>query len=418
MTGKSEIPPANGADEKLPRIEDCPPLEGRRVLLRLDLNAPLDAGRLRDDSRLRAVLPTLRELRAAGAAVLILSHLGRPPEGAEGAARTAWSLAPVAARLSELLQSAVPLVSDWLEKDIPWAPGEVLLAENIRFLPGEIRNDDDLARRMGALCEVYINDAFSVSHREHASTCGVLKYAPRVCAGPGLLRELDGLEACFRDPARPLVAVVGGAKLESKLGVLHSLLGQVDHLLVGGLVGAALLAVSGRSTPGGLDLDEVQKKDARKVLEVGGERLLLPEDAVCARSTEASDCQVRRCGELRQEELVLDIGPATAERFSALVRGAGTVLWSGPLGLYEQERFAAGTRALAAAVAASEAYSVVGGGDTLAALVTLGYPEAVSFASTGGGAFLSYLRDRNLPALKMLRERMRALRAMERARDL
>ncbi len=380
-------------------------LAGRRVLIREDLNVPVADGRVSSDARIRAALPTITAARDAGAKVLLLSHLGRPVEG-EPEAR--FSLAPVATRLGELLGQPVRLVEHWLD-GVELADGEVALAENVRFNAGEKADDEALARRMAALCDVFVMDAFGTAHRAQASTHGVARFAPVAVAGPLLAAELDALGRALDDPARPFVAIVGGAKVSGKLEVLRRLAGRVDSLIVGGGIANTLLAAAGH--PVGASLHEADLVDfARELLDGrhGGAALPLPSD-VCVAKRFAADAQSRVCNvaEVADDEMILDVGPETAATYAGLLAGAGTIVWNGPLGVFEFDAFAAGTEALARAIADSRAFSIAGGGDTLAAIDRFEIADRVSYISTGGGAFLEFLEGRTLPAVAMLEARAR-----------
>ncbi len=388
------------------RMEDVR-MKGKRVLIREDLNVPLADGEVADDTRIRAALPTLRRAVEKGARVMVMSHLGRPKEG-EFDPR--FSLAPVAARLSGLLEQPVRLERDWLD-GVEVAEGEVMLCENVRFCVGEKACDDDLSRRMAALCDIYVNDAFATAHRAHASTYGVAKYAPLAVAGPLLIREIEALNQALLSPARPLVAVVGGSKVSTKLEVLETLLEKVDRLIVGGGIANTFMQAAG--LPIGRSLSEPELVDtARRLLgqarEKGAE-IPLPIDVATAREFSAeAEAVIKPVEEVAEDDLILDIGPQTIERFCGPLREAGTIVWNGPLGVFEFENFAAGTRALAEAIADSPAFSLAGGGDTLAAIARFGVADRISYISTGGGAFLEFLEGKELPAIAILRERARA----------
>lgn len=381
-------------------------LAGRRVLIREDLNVPLNAdGSIGDDSRLRAALPTIRKARDAGAHVMVMSHLGRP---AEGVPDPSLSLAPVADWLSQALGAPVPLVRDWIG-GVEVAAGAVVLLENTRFLVGEKQNADDLARRMAALCDLYVNDAFATAHRAEASTHGVAKYAPHVCAGPLLAGEIDALARATANPARPLVAVVGGSKVSTKLEILESLRARVDVLLVGGGIANTFLKAAGH--PIGRSLcEEDLLPSARRMLEAGGgARIPLPVDVVCAESFAADAvATVKAVADVGPQDMILDVGPETRLAIQQVLRQAGTIVWNGPLGVFEFDAFGAGTESLARAIAESPAFSIAGGGDTLAAIAKYGVADGISCISTGGGAFLEYLEGKVLPAVAMLEERARA----------
>jgi phosphoglycerate kinase len=392
-------------------------LAGKRVLIRVDFNVPIAGGKVAEDTRIRASLPTIRYALDAGASVLLVSHLGRPEEGKHD---PALSLAPVAERLSELLGQQVPLVKNWLE-GVQVKPGQVVMCENVRFEIGEKSNSDELARHMAALCNVYVNDAFGTAHRAQASTCGVAKYAPVACAGPLMLAELKAAERALKDPERPLVAIVGGAKVSTKLALLGSLLDKVDQLIVGGGIANTFLKAAGYHIGGSLheaDLVPEAKRLLQKAADAG-KPLPLPADVVCAKSVSAdAAATVKTIEAIAPDDVIADIGPATADHYAALLREAKTIIWNGPLGVFEYQPFSVGTRRIAEAIAASTAFSVAGGGDTLAAIARFGVGEKISYISTGGGAFLELLQGDRLPALVMLEESARAWAAMERAREL
>jgi len=384
-------------------------LRDKRVLIREDLNVPVEGGIISSDARLRAAVPSLRAAVDAGARVIVMSHLGRPKEGEFS---TEDSLAPVAVRLGELLGHPVRLQREWLD-GVECAPGEVVLCENVRFNKGEKKDDEVLARRMAALCDVFVMDAFGTAHRAEASTHGVARFAPIACAGPLLVGELDALSRALAQPARPLVAIVAGSKVSTKLTVLEALLGKVDKLIVGGGIANTFLAANGIAV--GKSLHEPDMLDtARALLEQAvarGAEIPLPTDVVVAEEfSPAAVATVRPVGEVRPHELILDIGPQTAARFAGLLAGAGTILWNGPVGVFEFDQFGGGTEVLAKAVAASPAFSLAGGGDTLAAIEKYGVASGISYISTGGGAFLEFVEGKTLPAVAMLESRAAATR--------
>src|SRR5579862_807433 len=388
---------------KLLRMTDAD-LRNKRVLIREDLNVPVQDGSVTSDARIRAALATIRYALDQHARVFIVSHLGRPKEGVEDAGLT---LAPVAARLSELLGKPVPLRKGWLE-GVDCAPGSAVLCENVRFLPGEKQDDPQLARRMAALCDVFVMDAFGTAHRAEASTHGVAREAPVACAGPLLVGELEALERALQKPARPLVAIVGGSKISTKLTVLESLLEKVDNLIVGGGIANTFLAATGVGI--GKSLHEADMLDvARRLLEKArarGTEIPLPTDVVVAKEFAATaHADVRPISEVRRDEMILDIGPDTADRFSSLLQSAGTIIWNGPVGVFEFEQFGEGTRAIAQAIARSKAFSLAGGGDTLAAIEKYGVDDGISYVSTGGGAFLEFVEGKTLPAVAVLEQR-------------
>lgn len=383
-------------------------LAGKRVLIREDLNVPVKDGVVTSDARIRASLPTIQHALKAGARVMLLSHLGRPTEGEYS---EEFSLAPVAARLSELLGRKVPLQKDWLA-GIECAPGEAVLCENVRFNKGEKKDDEKLARRMAALCDIYVMDAFGTAHRAEASTHGVGKFAPVACAGPLLVNELVALETALEKPARPLTAIVAGSKVSTKLTVLEALLAKVDRLIVGGGIANTFLAATGVGV--GKSLYEKDMLDvARKLLDQAhgkGTEIPLPTDVVVAKELSATaEADVKPVEKVQPDEMILDIGPDTAERFSVLLQEPGTIVWNGPVGVFEYDQFGEGTRVLATAIARSKAFSLAGGGDTLAAIEKYGVEEGISYISTGGGAFLEFVEGKKLPAVAMLEERARKL---------
>jgi phosphoglycerate kinase len=379
-------------------------LRAKRVLIRQDLNVPVADGKVTSDARIRASLPTIRLAMDQGARVFVMSHLGRPEEGVYA---EEFSLAPVAARLSELLGRPVPLVRDWLD-GVDCAPGAVVLCENVRFNKGEKKDREDLARRMAALCDVYVMDAFGTAHRAEASTHGVARFAPVACAGPLLAGELEALERALEKPARPLVAIVAGSKVSTKLTVLETLLDRVDKLIVGGGIANTFLAATGVGV--GKSLHEPDMLDmARRLIDKArarGAEIPLPTDVVVAREFAATaHADVRGIHEVAGDEMILDIGPDTAERLGALLEQAGTILWNGPVGVFEFDQFGEGTKAIAQAIARSKAFSLAGGGDTLAAIEKYGVEEGISYISTGGGAFLEFVEGKVLPAVAVLESR-------------
>ncbi len=382
-------------------------LAGKRVLIREDLNSPVAGGRVTSDDRIRASLPTIQQALDAGARVAIMAHQGRPKEGQPDPES---SLAPVAARLSELLGREVPLIENWVDGLPEIAPGELVLCENVRWQAGEKDNEDALAQKMAALCDVYVMDAFGVAHRAQASTHGVAKHAPVACAGPLLLHELEALRIVLERPARPLVAIVGGSKVSTKLGVLDALLEQVDQLIVGGGIANTFIAAEGY--PVGRSLYEADLvPTARGLIEKArarGAEIPIPSDAVVAAEPSGeAPASVKAVAEIGDQDMILDVGPETRARYAGMLAHAGTIFWNGPVGMFELEPFAGGTRALADAIAASEGYSIAGGGDTLAALHQFGLTERMSTISTGGGAFLEFVEHGSLPAVDILEQRGR-----------
>jgi phosphoglycerate kinase len=379
-------------------------LAGKRVLVREDFNVPVADGKVTSDARLRAAVPTLRNAADAGARVLVMSHLGRPTEGERD---PALSLAPVAKALERLLARPVRFHDGALEAAAA-APGEIVLLENVRFLKGEKKDDPALAARMAALCDVFVMDAFGTAHRAEASTHGVALAAPVACAGPLLAAELDALERALGNPKRPLVAVVGGSKVSTKLEVLESLLAKVDALVVGGGIANTFLAAAG--LPVGKSLHEPDMVEVAKrllaVAKAKGIALPVPTDVVVAREFAATaQATTKPAAAVAPDEMILDIGPDSARAVAAVVAQAGTIIWNGPVGVFEFDAFGGGTKALAEAIAASPAFSIAGGGDTLAAIEKYGIERDVSYISTGGGAFLEFVEGKTLPAVAALERR-------------
>ena len=374
-------------------------LGGRRVLIREDLNVPVSDGAVTSDVRIRAALPTIEAALEAGAAVMLMSHLGRPVEGQPD---QDFSLQPVAARLSELLGRDVPLVEDWID-GVEVNSGDVVLLENVRFLDGEKACDEALARKMADLCDVFVMDAFGTAHRAQASTYGVAEYAPVACAGPLLSAELDALGKALDNPARPLVAIVGGSKVSTKLTVLDALAGIVDCLIVGGGIANTFIAAAGHGV--GKSLYEADMLDIARELATAKEgraEIPVPSDVVVAEEFADVAGTTKVVGAVASDELILDIGPDTTAQFTSIIASAGTVIWNGPVGVFEFDSFGAGTEALAEAIAASDAFSVAGGGDTLAAIDKYGVADRISYISTGGGAFLEFVEGKKLPAVEIL----------------
>ncbi len=379
-------------------------LSGKRVLIREDLNVPILDGVVSSDARIRAALPTIQAALTAKARVLVMSHLGRPEEGKYA---EEFSLAPVAKRLAQLLGVPVALKKDWLD-GVDVHPGEVVLLENVRFNKGEKKDADDLAKKMAALCDVYVMDAFGTAHRAEASTHGVAKYAPVACAGPLLVSELSALETALEKPARPLLAIVAGSKVSTKLTVLESLLGKVDQMIVGGGITNTFLAALGFNV--GKSLYEPAMLDiCKRLLEQSKKRgivIPMPTDVVVATQFSAkAEADVKPVGTVSDDEMILDIGPDSAEALAKLIASAGTILWNGPVGVFEYEQFGEGTRTLAKAIARSKAFSLAGGGDTLAAIEKYGIEDSISYISTGGGAFLEFVEGKKLPAVEILEKR-------------
>jgi phosphoglycerate kinase len=388
---------------KITKMSDLD-LRAKRVLIREDLNVPVQSGAVTSDVRIRAALPTIQIALTAKARVIVMSHLGRPEEGNYA---EEFSLAPVAKRLAQLLGVPVALKKDWLG-GVEVGPGEVVLLENVRFNKGEKKDADDLSRRMAALCDIYVMDAFGTAHRAEASTHGVAKYAPVVCAGPLLVSELSALETALLNPARPLLAIVAGSKVSTKLTVLESLLSKVDQLIVGGGITNTFLAALGFNV--GKSLYEPNMLDiCKRLLEQSKKRgivIPMPTDVVVAAECSATaEADVKDVANVSAEDMILDIGPDSAEAMAALVGSAGTILWNGPVGVFEFEQFGEGTRSLATAIARSKAFSLAGGGDTIAAIEKYGIEDSISYISTGGGAFLEFVEGKKLPAVEILEQR-------------
>ena len=380
-------------------------LAGKRVFIRSDLNVPLDdAGKITEDTRIRASVPAIRMALDAGAAVMVTSHLGRPTEGTITPEDT---LAPIAARLSELLGMPVPLIQNWVD-GVNVAPGQVVLLENCRCNKGEKKNDQALSRKMAALCDVYANDAFGTAHRAEATTYGIAEFAPIACAGPLLEAELDALGRALLKPRRPLVAIVGGSKVSTKLSILQSLADKVDQLIVGGGIANTFMLAAG--LPIGKSLAEPEQLDqARAVIEkmkARGAAVPIPVDVVCAKTFSAdAPATVKSATDVAADDLILDIGPKTADELAVILHKAGTIVWNGPVGVFEFASFANGTKVVAQAIADSEGFSIAGGGDTLAAIAKFGITDRVGYISTGGGAFLEFLEGKVLPAVEILQKR-------------
>ena len=379
-------------------------LAGKRVLIREDLNVPVKDGKVTSDIRIRASLPAMEQALKAGARVMVMSHLGRPKEGEYDEAA---SLRPVAERLGELLGRPVRLVKDWIN-GVEVAPGELVLCENVRFNKGEGKDNEELARKMAALCDVYVMDAFGTAHRAQVSTHGVAKYAPIACAGPLLAEELDALGKALESPARPMIAIVGGSKVSNKLTILESLSKVVDKLIVGGGIANTFIAAAGYKVGKSLyeaDLIEEAKRLMAAARERGGE-IPVPTDVVVGKEfSETATATIKPVDQVADDDMIFDIGPETAARFAEMLKSAGTIVWNGPVGVFEFDQFGAGTKTVALAIADSPAFSLAGGGDTLAALDKYAIKDKISYVSTGGGAFLEFLEGKKLPAVAMLEER-------------
>jgi phosphoglycerate kinase len=380
-------------------------LAGKRVFIRADLNVPLsDDGRITEDTRIRASVPCIRMALDAGAAVMVTSHLGRPTEGEF---RPEDSLAPVAERLGDLLGRKVRLVRDWVD-GVDVKPGEVVLLENCRLNKGEKKNDEALSRKLAALCDIFVHDAFGTAHRAEASTYGIARFAPLACAGPLLAAEVDAITKALKQPKRPLVAIVAGSKVSTKLTILKSLAGKVDQLIVGGGIANTFMLAAG--LPIGKSLAEPDLvAEARAVMDAmkaRGAEVPIPVDVVCAKEFRAdAKATVKDSADVAPDDMILDIGPKTAQALAEKLQRAGTIVWNGPVGVFEFDAFAKGTETIARAIAASDAFSLAGGGDTLAAIAKYGIEKDVGYISTGGGAFLEVLEGKTLPAFEILRQR-------------
>lgn len=372
-------------------------LSGKRVLIREDLNVPVKNGEVTSDARIRASLPTIELALKAGAKVMIMSHLGRPTEGEYN---EEYSLLPVANHLSKLLNRDVPLVKDWLDGGFEVAEGELVLLENVRFNPGEKKDNEELSQKMAALCDVYVMDAFGTAHRAQASTHGVAQFAPVACAGPLLAGELDALGKALETPARPLAAIVGGSKVSTKLEVLTALSDQVDQLIVGGGIANTFLAAAGKPVGKSLcehDLIPVAQELMKKV------NIPMPVDVVVAKEfSETAEATVKSVDDVAEDDMILDIGPQSASQLAELLKDAGTIIWNGPVGVFEFDQFGEGTKTLSLAIANSSGFSIAGGGDTLAAVDKYNIADKVSYISTGGGAFLEFVEGKKLPAVAAL----------------
>jgi phosphoglycerate kinase len=381
-------------------------LAGKRVFIRADLNVPQDdEGRITEDTRIRASVPAIQMALDAGAAVMVTSHLGRPTEGEF---KPADSLAPVAQRLSELLGRDVKLIADWVDGGFDVAPGSVVLLENCRVNKGEKKDNDELAQKMAKLCDVYVNDAFGTAHRAEATTHGIAKYAPVACAGPLLAAELEALGKALNAPARPLVAIVAGSKVSTKLTILKTLADKVDQLIVGGGIANTFMLAAG--LPIGKSLAEADLvAEARAIIDAmaaRGASVPIPTDVVCAKEFSATaEATVKAAADVAADDMILDIGPQTAAALAEQLAHAGTVVWNGPVGVFEFDQFGHGTETLARAIAAAKGFSIAGGGDTLAAIAKYGIADQVSYISTGGGAFLEFLEGKTLPAVDVLQQR-------------
>ncbi len=391
--------------KRLTDLADKGELQGKRVFIRSDLNVPRDAsGNITEDTRIRASIPAISDAIKGGAAVMVTSHLGRPKEGVFDPQE---SLAPVAKRMAELLGQPVELRRDWID-GVDVKPGQVVLLENARFNVGEKKNSDELARKMAALCDVYVNDAFGTAHRAEATTYGMAKFAPVACAGPLLAAELDALSRAMGNPDRPMMAIVGGAKVSGKLEVLRKLADKVDNLIVGGGIANTFLLAAGYPVGRSL-IEEDLVGEARSIMTLMADRkasVPLPVDVVCAKEFAASaPAAVKKVADVEPDDMILDIGPETAKDYAGLISKAGTIVWNGPVGVFEFDQFGGGTKTVAEAIADSGAYSLAGGGDTLAAIAKYGIADKIGYISTGGGAFLEFLEGKTLPAVEILMQR-------------
>ena len=376
-------------------------LSGKRVLIREDLNVPVKDGAVSSDARIRAALPTIELALQAGAKVILMSHLGRPTEGQFEAQ---YAMQPVAEHLGKLLGREVAVVADW-QNGVELENGQLALLENVRFNPGEKKDDETLSRAYAALCDIFVMDAFGTAHRAQASTHGVARFAPVACAGPLLAAELDALEKSLANPARPMVAIVGGSKVSTKLSVLETLSDKVDQLIVGGGIANTFLAAAG--LPVGKSLCEHDLIPVAKQL-MAKTSIPLPSDVVVGKEfSESAVATLKPAAEVAEDDMIFDIGPDTAAALADILRNAGTIIWNGPVGVFEFDQFGAGTQAIAEAIAANKGFSIAGGGDTLAAVDKYGIADDVSYISTGGGAFLEYVEGKVLPAVAMLEERAR-----------
>lgn len=381
-------------------------LRGKRVLIREDLNVPqADDGTITDDTRIRASMPTIQHAANAGAKVMLMSHLGRPDEGVYSEAD---SLKPVAKHLSNLLGKEIRVIKDWLDGDFTIADGEVVLFENVRFNKGEGKNNDELSQKMAKLCDIYAMDAFGTAHRAQASTHGVAKYAPVACAGPLLAAELDALGKALKSPAHPLIAIVGGSKVSSKLTVLESLSHIVDQLIVGGGIANTFIKAAGYNVGKSLYEPDLVAEAQRLIqaAKAKGGSIPVPTDVVVGKKFDADEpAVVKKVADITDDDMIFDIGPETAQIYAAYLKSAATIVWNGPVGVFEFDQFGAGTKTLGIAIAESPAFSIAGGGDTLAAIAKYKISDQISYISTGGGAFLEFLEGKILPAVEILEQR-------------
>ena len=387
----------------IPSMQDFS-LDGQRVLIRQDLNVPVKNGKVSSDARIKASIPTLKAALEQGAAVMVMSHLGRPTEGQP---EDEYSLQPVADYLNEALPVKVRLVKDYLD-GVDIEPGELVILENVRFNPGEKKDDETLAKQYAALCDIFVMDAFGTAHRAQASTHGVAKFAPKACAGPLLAAELDALGKALDNPARPMVAIVGGSKVSTKLTVLKSLAEKVDQLIVGGGIANTFVAAQGHAVGNSLvELDLVE--DAKALIheaQANGGDIPVPTDVVVGKEfSETTEATLKPVDKIDADDMIFDIGPESTEALKAILKNAGTIVWNGPVGVFEFDQFGEGTKGIAEAIAQSDAFSIAGGGDTLAAVDKYGIADKVSYISTGGGAFLEFLEGKTLPAVAVLEQK-------------
>ena len=391
------------AVKSMQTLADNGELKGKRILIRQDLNVPIKDGKVSSDARILASLPTIKAALDAGASVIIMSHLGRPVEGGSNDENAAFTLAPVASYLTQALKQNVKLVGDYLESSVAVEAGEVVLLENVRFNIGEKKDAEDLCKKYASLCDVYVMDAFGTAHRAQASTHGVAKFAPVACAGPLLAGELDALEKALDKPARPMVAIVGGSKVSTKLTVLESLADICDQIIVGGGIANTFLAATGK--PVGKSLyEEDLIPNAKALMEKTA--IPVPTDVVTGKAfSETAAATLKAAGDVVDDDMIFDIGPDTSRELAEIIKNAKTIIWNGPVGVFEFDQFGDGTKALAQAIADSEGFSIAGGGDTLAAVDKYNIKDKVSYISTGGGAFLEYVEGKELPAVAMLKTR-------------
>jgi len=388
---------------QIPRMQDLD-LQGLRTMIRLDLNVPIENGVITSAARIQAALPTIEIALSKGATVILLSHLGRPdPEALDGSC----SLEPVARKLEELMGKPVCFLADWIE-GIPDINDKLILCENTRYLKGEKTNDESLSKQIANLCDVYVMDAFGASHRQHASTFGVVQYAEQACIGPLLSREIEYLTKALSEPEKPLVAIIGGAKISSKLGVIESLSKTCDHIIVGGAIANTFLLAEGKETGRSL-IEPEMVEPATRILNLDGVNVPIPIDVIVAKefSNEAI-AETKSVEEIEKDDVILDIGPETAIIYKDIINKAKTIIWNGPVGVFEFDQFSNGTRSLAKAVEKNSGFKIVGGGDTVAVVEKYNIADSISYISTGGGAFLEFVKNRTLPSIEVLKNRNKA----------